>query len=274
MKPKRPILRYHGGKFRTGPWIISHFPPHDIYVEPYAGAASVLLQKTPARNEVVNDLDDRIISAFRVLRDPVQSERLQTLLRFTPYSIVEYMAARERSHDPVEDARRLIILGHQSHGSTGASGKKSGWRRGMRPRGPASTNEWSNLHDAVTSWGDRLRSVFLESGPAIDVIKYWDGDDTLFYIDPPYLAEVRTSGLASYHHEMTNDDHRELAAVLHECKGMVILSGYDSGLYRDLYPGWQKVSRKTVADQRKPVVEVLWLNAAAAEKQDQMLLAV
>jgi site-specific DNA-adenine methylase len=36
----RPALRWHGGKWRVAPWIISHFPPHRIYIEPFGVGAS------------------------------------------------------------------------------------------------------------------------------------------------------------------------------------------------------------------------------------------
>jgi hypothetical protein len=80
--PTRPALRYHGGKWRLAPWIIGNFPPHRTYVEPYGGAASVLLRKRRCYAEVYNDLDSEIVNVFRVLRDTV--EALAQLCRCKP----------------------------------------------------------------------------------------------------------------------------------------------------------------------------------------------
>ena len=263
-EPKKPILRYHGGKWRIATWIIDHMPAHRIYVEPFAGAASVLLRKPRANVEVVNDLHGRLVNVFRVLRDPVLAARLERLLRLTPYALLEYRQAREIADDPVEDARRMLVLGYQAHGSTGpCGGKMSGWRRGLRPRGPSSADEWARVPDHIEWWTQRLQGVFIEHDNAFNVIPRWDTPDTLFYVDPPYLEQTRATKLGNYAYEMSDGEHRKLSELLHNVQGMVILSGYPSPLYDHLYSDWHRVERKSIADNRRPTTEALWISPNA-----------
>ena len=101
-----PLIRYHGGKFRLADWIISHFPKHETYVEPFGGGASVLLSKTPSRMEVYNDLDSDIVNFFEILRDQKLAEELAQQIELTPYSRVEFLNARDETSDRIERARR------------------------------------------------------------------------------------------------------------------------------------------------------------------------
>ena len=108
--PSRPLLTYFGGKWAIAPWIIEHLPPHKIYVEPFGGAASVMLRKPRSKVEVYNDLDDEIVNIFRVLQDPASTRELFRRLARTPYARAEYdLACAERVVDPVVRAQRAII---------------------------------------------------------------------------------------------------------------------------------------------------------------------
>jgi DNA adenine methylase len=261
----RPIVRYHGGKWRLAPWVIQHMPDTVRYIEPFCGAASVLLRRRRVSVEVINDCHGRLVNVFRVLRNPVQAERLAEMLRLTPCSQLEYLDAREQAEDPVEDARRMIVLGHQAHGSTGASGGKlSGWRRGVRSHGPTSSREWAGLWREVEGWCDRLGGVYIESGDALAIIRRWDAPDALIYVDPPYPMSTRTTsgrlGRAGYAHDYSDADHERLAETLGTCRARVLVSGYRCPLYDRLFADWDQVERSVSADAGARRTECLWAN--------------
>src|SRR3990167_11343170 len=104
--PTRPVMRYHGGKWRLAPWVIEHFPEHRVYTEAFGGGASVLMRKPRSYAEVYNDLDGEIVNVFRVLRDPSQARELERLLRLTPFARSEFETSYITDGDPLEQARR------------------------------------------------------------------------------------------------------------------------------------------------------------------------
>lgn len=277
MKPTRPALRYHGGKFRLATWILSHFPPHRVYVEPYAGAASCLLLKPPAYAEIINDLDGEVVNVFRVLRDPGQAQELARLLTLTPFAREEFVAAYEPSDDPVEQARRTIIktfmgMGSNSiHSNVGmrtmihTRNPKTGFRA-VRLAGSSPASDFVTYPEQIERFCARLRGVVIENRDALSVIRQHDRQDTLFFVDPPYVHSTRYDPRHGYRHEMTDAQHRDLAAVLHQVQGLVVLAGYPGELYdRELYPRWQKVLKTSLKDRAKRAIECLWFNPAAAE---------
>lgn len=266
MTVRRPVARWHGGKWKLAPWLISHFPAHKVYVEPYCGAASILLRKARVHTEVINDLDGEIVNVFRVLRDPTRARELTRLLTFTPYARTEYADSFLADGDPVEQARRTILRSFMGYGSVGAT-SSSGFRSGSRLSGTSAAGDWARLPTALEAVIERLRGVTIENRPAIDVMEQYDCKMALHYVDPPYLASTRnmhSAANAVYRFEMTDADHIELAAILQRLKGMVVISGYPSALYDDeLYPDWQRFTKPARADSGARRTEVIWVSPNA-----------
>lgn len=254
----RALFKWPGAKWQLSKWIVNHLPRHTHYVEPYAGSLAVFFSKPPARHEVVNDLDDRLISFFRVCRE--QPETLASVLALTPWSRTEYYRSYERSDDPIEDARRMAVRAWQAHGF------KSYCRTGWRHNGVVSvqpiTGRWSTLPRGVLDAAQRLQQAEIECKPALDVIRYYNAADVLLYVDPPYVLSTR-GGRKQYAHEMTDADHVALLDALCDHRGPVVVSGYDSVLYHERLAGWQRVTTAARADKGATRTEVLWLNEAA-----------
>lgn len=267
--PHRPVLRYHGGKWLLAPWIISFFPPHRIYCEPFGGGASVLMRKPRAFAEVYNDLDDEIVNVFRILRDPEQSTELARLLHLTPWSRTEFYAAYERCEDPLEYARRTITRTYMAFGTTSRRANRTGFRAKAYRQHQTGVQDWCNYPEAIAGFCERLRGVTIENRDGLLIMGQQDTRDTLFYIDPPYPISTRPSQRwnsrkdRAYAHELSDDGHRQLASVAHQLEGMVVISGYPCDLYdKELYPGWQRHERKHRGDRACERTEVVWLNKA------------
>ena len=273
-KPTRPVLRWFGGKWRLAPWIISHFPKHRVYVEPFGGAGSVLMRKERSCAEVWNDLEGEIVNLFRVLRSD-NASRLVEMLRLTPFARDEFDLAYELASDPVERARRLVIRSFMGFGSTSANFQSPGFRANSNRSGSTPAHDWTNYPDALRLVVERLSGVVIESRDAGNVIRQHDGVDTLHYIDPPYVHDTRIQPQThGYAHEMDDEAHSELLETLQSVKGMVVLSGYPHPLYDESLTDWDRVEKDALADGARPRKEVLWINpkCSAALRNETMPL--
>lgn len=252
-----PLLRYTGAKWKLADWVISQFPPHDAYCEPFCGSAALFFRKPISPIEVLNDAYGLLINFFRVLRE--QPDELINLIELTPFSREEYLLAYEPSDIPLEQARRFYVLCWQSFGAF--AGRKSGWRfQKNTHRGTGITREWKRL-DGLRYSAERLKDAQIENRPALEVIADFDNPTTLYYVDPPYVLKSRSEGSRKrYEHEMTDADHRQLADALHQVQGMVVLSGYDCDLYRELYADWRRVSKTTTTNGNSTAEESLWIS--------------
>lgn len=275
--PTRPVLRYHGGKWRLAAWVCGFFPDHRAYVESHGGAASVLMQKPRSYAEVYNDLDGEVVNVFRVMQSPEHSARLRELLYLTPFARAEFEDAYVTSNDPIEQARRTIVksfMGFSSaaihdtreNGMRTRASTVTGYRSDTRRSSTTPAHDWKGYPEQIEAFCERLRGVVVENRDAVKVLVQHDTPDALHYVDPPYPMSTRGDSGKDYAHEMTDDDHRELAAVLRGLRGMVVVSGYPCRLYdEDLYADWERHERPHLADSARKRTEVVWLNPACSQ---------
>lgn len=265
MKTTRPAFKCHGGKYYLSRWVISHFPADYqamTYLEPFAGAASVLINKVPSREEAINDLDKGVVNIFRALRD--ESKEFIGRLRKLKYAEPTFLKAVEQSAKPVEDylehAVNEFILRRMSRGGLK---KAFAWSNRTRGGQPGDVNAWNTALDLLPTISERLQGVFIFNNHAVQVIRAFDREDTLVYADPPYLHETRISKDA-YAVEMDTDGHIQLADALNRFRGKAVVSGYPSTLYNRLYKGWKCVKQRVANNasqkrQKQFKTEVLWI---------------
>lgn len=258
---KSPVP-YFGSKQTIAPWIVDLLPDHGHYVEPFAGSLSVLLAKRPSPMETVNDLDHDLMHFWRILRD--RPDDLIRVCALTPHGRAEMLAAHDPTTDDLERARRVWVRLSQS---LGGQLRKNGWRHYVNPGAKGNFGMPAYLDgyvDRMAAVAERLHRVSLECMPAFDLIaRYGRHAEVLLYIDPPYLGTTREA-TTRYRHEMKGgQEHRDLAAALADCRAAVVLSGYHSPLYDELYGGWHRYERATTtgnAVTAKARTEVLWAN--------------
>ena len=280
-------MRFFGGKWRDGPWIIKHFPPHKVYVEPFGGGASVLMRKPSAWMEVYNDISDETFNVFRVLRDREMATELKRVCELTTHGQIDMDLTFEpvwntdekpSPNQMVEQARRTIARTFLCMASNASEGGKHGYSPTLRLSPKRNVGmEWKNYPTHIDDFVERLRGVTVHNMDAFKLIPKMDHEDTLFYVDPPYVRSTRSFHSESdkrkhYTYEFDDTGHEQLSEVLHSVSGMVVLSGYLSDLYESLYGDWEATTKKTyVGRARKGIrTEVVWRNRAATERAAQM----
>lgn len=262
----RAVTKYPGSKWSIAGWIISYFPEHHSYLEPFFGSGAVLFNKTRSNIETVNDLDGNVVNMFEwIKRDP---ERLAHEIYWTPYARAIYEDAfASVPQDSLEKAVNFYIRLNMGHGFR-TNGKKVGWKNDVQGREKAyAAQDWINLPEKIILTAERLRGVQIENRPAIDLIQRFNYSNVLVYADPPYVLSVRYG--KQYRYEMNDRQHADLLDVLMAHKGPVLLSGYDNDLYNDRLKTWYREETKCRSQVGTVKKEVLWMNF---EPQKQITL--
>jgi DNA adenine methylase len=272
-KLKAPFAWY-GGKSRLADWIISHFPPHDVYIEPFGGAASVLLAKAPCKVEIYNDLNSGVVNFYRCLRDADKTAELQRRLELTPYSREEFLLCREYiyteepyGYGDIEHAWNWAVCAMQCHSGTIGCGRGPSWGAQFDPNAykhmaRSFRSETRNLMTIC----DRLAEVQINNKGAVKLMEQTDRLDALFYLDPPYHDDT---GDSAYKDKI---DYTELIQTCLDLRGMCLLSGYAHECYQPLLDaGWAvdtiethmtAARPSTTGGKREPRTESLYINPA------------
>jgi len=279
-KMKLP-LKWHGGKYYLAKRIVALMPRHIHYVEPFFGGGAVLLSRDPGDqslwlkphkgvSEVANDLNGRLVNFWRVLQEPAKFEAFRRRMEATPFARDEWDAAHAHVYgsDPIADAAAFFVACRQSRSGM-MKCFTSITRNRLRRQMNGGISEWLGAVDGLPDIHARLRQVLIENVPAVDLIRREDAPGTLFYCDPPYLHETRASPDA-YAYEMSEAEHHDLLVALCECKGKVMLSGYDSQLYETILKGWQRhafelPNNAASGEIKRRMIEVVWCNFDATQ---------
>jgi len=266
-KRKKIAFGWYGGKFSHLNWLLPLLPQTHHYCEPFAGSAAVLLNRIPASVETYNDLDGEVTNFFRVLRD--NGKELIRLIALTPFSREEYFNAIYGDANEISDierARRFYICARQTRtglAQTASLGRWANCKNTSRSGMSGVVSRWLGGVESLDIIAERLLRVQIENRPATHIITLYDGPDTLFYCDPPYLHETRGDSKA-YSYEMDEIEHREFSKVINSCNGLAAISGYDHPLMDELFPKskWYKSFEavKPIHSTKDLRQEVLWTN--------------
>lgn len=260
------VLKYPGGKWRISDWIISYFPEHKVYCEPFFGSGAVFFRKEPSYIETINDINGNVVNLFRICRE--RPEELARALARTPWSREEYESCYEiMVEDPVERARRTVVRYHQSFGTCNAN--KYSWRNVQTYGGPRCASMWNGLPEIVMSTCERLKNAQIECYDALELIRKYDDPNTLLYLDPPYPLSVRKKGM--YRDEMTDREHEQLLEIVLKSRSKIVISSYDNEMYNEALFGWATDEKETIAQMGKHRTEKIYMNYRPAVSQQKQL---
>ena len=266
-KRRRKMIAFgwYGGKYVHLDFILPHLPSDaEHFCDVYGGSAAVIINRVPAKVETYNDLDTELVNFFAVLRD--QPDELIREIGLTPFSREELVRACNSTTglEPLERARRFYVRARQTRTGLAQTSSEGRWahcvltsRAGMA----GAVSRWLGAVEGLPEIAQRLQRVQIENAPALEVMERYDTPRTLFYLDPPYVHGSRGDS-AAYGYEMTDNDHRDLACLLHRIEGRAVLSGYRSALYDELFADWHRVDAPTrlCNSSKEKRTESLWMN--------------
>ncbi|WP_448961708.1 DNA adenine methylase [Larkinella arboricola] len=265
MTAVKPLLKtpisYYGGKQMMLPHLLPKIPEHATYCEPFFGGGALFWAKAPSPFEVVNDINNRLITFYKVLK--YDFEELHRLVDETFHSrqqhretSEEYQSGEIEIMDSLRMAWSIWVQTNMSFSCVIDGGF------GYDKRGSTARKIFNKKQMFTAAYQERLKRVTIESYDVLKVIKAYDGPDTFFYLDPPYVSSDQGS-----YKGYTLDDFRKLLEACARLQGKFLLSSYPEPLLMEFRQqfGWQSEDiEKTLAvdgrrkENRKKIECLTW----------------
>jgi DNA adenine methylase len=259
---KLSFFQYIGSKTNISKKLISLFPEHKIYVEPFGGAASVLLNKPLSKIEVLNDISDDIANLFAVVSSKDTFDKFVDLVLTLPYSRSVHSKARKLLKQPFEfepfnpDIKRAALYFYFRNVSI--SGSHSFAISLVREKASVYFNKVKQLPIIH----ERLQNVIIEKMDFEECIRKYDTPNTLFFVDPPYFG-------TEYYYAggFKPEDHERLLRTLKQIKGKFVLTTYYNDIYATELKDYYCVTIETKIyaalkrfEQREKATEYVYMN--------------
>lgn len=242
-----PIIPWMGGKRRLADRLIPLFPPHECYVEVFAGGAALFFMRPqPAPVEVLNDINGDLVSLYRVVQNHLEEFVRQFKWALTSRQLFEWhKVARPETLTDIQRAARFFYLQHNAFG-----GKVSGQTFGTATTAPAFN--MMRIEENLSAAWQRLAGTYVENLGWLECAERYDRAHTFHYMDPPYWKTV------GYGVGFPFEEYERMADFMRRCKGRVMVSINDHPDIRRAFEGFhmeQLDIRYSCTNQRKGVAE-------------------
>jgi DNA adenine methylase len=238
-----PIIPWLGGKRRLADRLLALFPPHECYVEVFAGGAALyFLRPMPAKTEVLNDVNGELINLYRVVQNHLEEFVRQFKWALSSRQVFKWLQdTRPETLTDIQRAARFFYLQQHAFG-----GRVDGQSFGTATTGPAIN--LCRIEENLSAAYLRLAGTYVENLSWLDCAERYDRPHTFFYMDPPYW---QTEG---YGVDFPFENYQRMAEFMRRCKGKVMVSINDHPDIREAFAGFQieQTSLKySVANQRQ-----------------------
>jgi DNA adenine methylase len=222
-----PIIPWQGGKRRLADRLLRLMPPHECYVEAFAGGAALFfLRPAPAKCEVLNDVNGDLVNLYRVVQHHLEEFVRQFKWALSSRQLFQWLQdTPPATLTDIQRAARFFYLQQHAFG-----GKVTGQTFGTSTSGPVVN--LLRIEEQLSAAHLRLAGVTIENCHWLECVRRYDRDHTLHYLDPPYWET------AGYGTQWRFEEYTAMADFARSCKGRVMISLNDHPAIRTAFEGF------------------------------------